>query len=377
MIPFVDLKSQYARLKSDIDGGIHAVLDSGAYVMGPAVKQFEAEMAAWAGAKHCVSCSSGSDALLIALLAMGIGRGDAVFVPSFTYTATAESILLVGAVPVFVEVDPDTFLIDVAYLERMIDETAKGDLRPAAIMPVDLFGQPCDYPAIDALAKAHGMRVIADAAQGFGGTLDGAKVGTLADVTATSFYPSKPLGCYGDGGALLTEDDELRELMNSVRLHGKGAHKYDVQRVGINGRLDSIQAAVLSAKLSVFDDALAQRARVARAYDAALSDVVKTPARVPGATSAWAQYTIRTSERDALQAACKEAGVPTMVFYAVPMHLQPAYRAHGGGEGSLPVSERVAHEVVSLPMNPYLSDAQVAVVTDAIRGFAAKATAAE
>ncbi|MGR3484163.1 MAG: DegT/DnrJ/EryC1/StrS family aminotransferase [Paracoccaceae bacterium] len=368
MIPFIDLKTQYARLKDDIDGRIHEVLDGGQYVMGPAVKDLEAELAQYTGARHVISCSSGTDALFMPLLAMGVGAGDAVYVPSFTYTSTAEAILLAGAVPVFVDIDPDTFLIDLDDLRGKIARTHnEGRLKPRAVTAVDLFGQPADYAELKKIAQAEGMKVIADAAQALGARQGDMRVGAMTDITATSFYPSKPLGCYGDGGAIFTDDDELADVLRSVRAHGKGNHKYDVVRVGVNGRLDSIQAAVLSAKLSVFDEELRERERVARRYDTLLADIVQVPVRVPGASSAWAQYTIRTTERDKLQAGCKDAGIPTMVFYPLPMHLQPAYVSYGDGEGSLPASERVAREVVSLPMNPYLSDEQVDMVCDAIR----------
>ncbi|WP_340110621.1 DegT/DnrJ/EryC1/StrS family aminotransferase [Pikeienuella sp. HZG-20] len=378
MIPFIDLKTQYSRLKDDIDARIHAVLDGGQYVMGPAVTAFEEELCAYTGARNAISCSSGTDALFMPLLAMGVGAGDAVFVPSFTYTSTAEAILLAGAAPVFVDVDPGTFLIDMDDLRAKIAQTrAAGRLTPRVIMPVDLFGQPADYAALNALAREEDLKIVADAAQAFGARKGGTMVGAMTDITSTSFYPSKPLGCYGDGGAIFTDDDALADVLRSVRSHGKGAHKYDVVRVGVNGRLDSIQAAVLSSKLSIFEDELASRERVARRYDAALAEVVRVPARVSDSRSVWAQYTIRTTERERLQAGCKERGVPTMVFYPVPMHLQPAYSAYGDGEGSLPASEQAAREVVSLPMNPYLSETQVDAVCDSIRDALSVAQLAE
>lgn len=368
MIPFIDLKTQYTRIKDDVDARIHAVLDSGQYVMGPAVTAFEEELCAYTGARHAISCSSGTDALFMPLLAMGVGAGDAVFVPSFTYTSTAEAILLAGASPVFVDITADTFLINMDDLRAKIAQTrAAGHLTPRAIMPVDLFGQPADYAALNALAREEGLKIVADAAQAFGARKGETMAGAMTDITATSFYPSKPLGCYGDGGAIFTDDDTLADVLRSVRSHGKGSHKYDVVRIGVNGRLDSIQAAILSSKLSILEDELAERERVACRYDAALAEVLDVPARVPDSRSAWAQYTIRTSDRERLQAGCKAANVPSMVFYPVPMHLQPAYSAYGAGEGSLPVSEQVAQEVVSLPMNPYLSDAQVDTVCTAVR----------
>lgn len=368
MIPFIDLKSQYARLKSDIDTRIHDVLDGGQYVMGPAVTDFENELAEYTGCHNAITCSSGTDALFMSLLALEVGSNDAVFVPSFTYTSTAEAILLAGAIPIFVDVLPDTFLVDMDDLKSKIASVrAEGKLNPKVIMPVDLFGQPADYAALNALASTEGMTVLSDAAQSFGAKLGDKMVGSLTDITATSFYPSKPLGCYGDGGAIFTDNDELADVLKSIRSHGKGAHKYDVVRVGVNGRLDSIQAAVLSSKLSIFESELAERERVAKCYDEALADVVQVPVRVPNSRCAWAQYTIRTSDREGLQAACKEAGVPTMVFYPVPMHLQNAYEAYGDGKGSLPMSEEASYEVVSLPMNPYLTKEQIDAVCSAIK----------
>lgn len=366
-IPFIDLKTQYERLRVMIGDNIQEVLDGGQYVLGPAVSKFEAEMASYLSCKHAISVSSGTDALFMPLLGMELTEKDAVFVPSFTYTSTAEAILLAKATPVFVEVDADTFLIDLDDLNAKIDEAKAGGLTPRVILPVDLFGQPADYPAINAIAAKHGMVVLADAAQAFGAMLGNRYVGTLTDITATSFYPSKPLGCYGDGGAIFLSDDALADQMKSIRAHGKGNHKYDVVRVGLNGRLDSLQAAILSAKLTVFEEEIAARERVAQIYDAELKGVVAVPKRVPNSRCAWAQYTIKTDDRERLQATAKAAGVPTMVFYPRPMHLQPAYVAYGKGEGSLVVSERVSEQVLSLPMNPYLDDAAVQRVCDAIK----------
>lgn len=371
-IPFIDLKAQYASLKDEIDRRIHAVLDHGGFIMGPEVAELEKALAAFAGAAHCVTCANGTDALTLALMAKEVGPGDAVFCPSFTFTATAEAVLLLGATPVFVEVDENTFNIDAADLERRIAQVrAGGKLRPAAVMPVDLFGQPADYPAIQAIAEREGMWVLADAAQGFGGSLNGRRVGSLAHMTATSFFPAKPLGCYGDGGAVFTDDAELAERMRSIRVHGKGGDKYDIVRVGLNSRLDTIQAAVLLVKLAAFPAELEAREAVAKGYDAALSGLpgVVVPARVPNSTSAWAQYTLRlpNGNRDALAAALKAKGVPTAVYYPRPMHLQTAYLAVGEGAGSLPVSERLSGEVLSLPMHPYMDQGVVEAVTAAIR----------
>ena len=366
-LPFVDLKQQYARLKPLIDARIHAVLDHGQYILGPEVGELEAELARRAGARHCLTVASGTDALIMPLMARGIGRGDAVFVPGFTFTATAEAILLLGASPVFVDVDPHTFLIDLADLERRIAATkAAGQLAPKAVIAVDLFGLPVDYPKLQAIADAHDLFVIADAAQSLGGQFHGRPVGSLAPVTATSFYPAKPLGCYGDGGAVYTDDDELAEVLKSIRVHGEGKSRYDTVRVGLNARFDTIQAAVLLAKLPSFQDELDARDRLARHYSARLSNRVQTPVMPDGLFCAWAQYTIRLPNRDAVRAKLGEAGIPTAIYYPTPMHLAEAYRAHGEGEGSLPVSEALCREVLSLPMHPFLSDADADRVCDGV-----------
>ena len=320
-LPFVDLKQQYARLKPLIDARIHAVLDHGQYILGPEVAELEGELAQRAGARHCLTVASGTDALIMPLMARGIGPGDAVFVPAFTFTATAEAILLLGASPVFVDVDPATYLVDLADLERRIAATkAAGRLAPKAVIAVDLFGLPVDYPQLQALADAHGLLVIDDAAQSFGGAFRGRPVGSLAPVTATSFYPAKPLGCYGDGGAIFTDDDELAEILQSIRVHGEGKSRYDTVRVGLNARFDTIQAAVLLAKLPSFSEELAARDRLARHYSGRLSNRVQTPVMPDGLVCAWAQYTIRVADRDAVRAKLGEAGVPTAIYYPTPMH---------------------------------------------------------
>ncbi|MGK2923913.1 MAG: DegT/DnrJ/EryC1/StrS family aminotransferase [Methyloceanibacter sp.] len=356
-VPFVDLKAQYARLKPQIAEAIQDVLDGGRYILGPAVAKLESELAEYCGAAHAISCSSGTDAIFMPLLAYEVGPGDAVFVPSFTFTATAEAILLAGASPVFVDVEADSFNIDLADLAQKISETrAGGKLTPKAILAVDLFGLPADWSGLNTLAEREGLHLISDAAQSFGGAYHNKRVGSLAPVSGTSFFPAKPLGCYGDGGAITTDDDGLAELLKSIRVHGAGADRYEVVRIGINGRLDSIQAAILSVKLSVFDDELEARERVAQIYDEELKDVVATPKRIEGLRSAWAQYTIKTDKRAAVQEKLGAAGIPTMIYYPKPMHLQVPYLPYGGGEGSLPVSEAICHQVMSLPMHPYLSD---------------------
>jgi len=356
-IPFIDLKAQYAALKSDIDARIATVLEHGKYVMGPEVSELESRLADFSGAKHVVSVSSGTDALLVALMAEGIGPGDAVFVPALTFTATAEVILLVGAIPVFTDVSPSTYNIDPADLKHRVEQTIeRGQLRPRAIIAVDLFGLPADFVALDTIADAHNLLVIDDGAQSFGATLDGRRVGSLAPVTATSFFPAKPLGCYGDGGALFCDDADRGTLYDSIRVHGKGSNKYDVVRIGLNARMDTMQAAVLLAKLDVFESELTARESLAQLYDKRLESHFTLPPRIPGATSAWAQYTIQADHRDALAAELKARGIPSAVYYPSPMHLQTAYQIHGEGSGSLPNAEQLSHRVLSLPMHPYMDD---------------------
>ena len=355
---FIDLKTQYARLKSDIDNRIAAVLDRQAFIQGPEVRELEAALAEFSGAAHVVSCANGTDALQLALMALEIGPGDAVFVPSFTYTATAEVILLLGASPIFVDVDADTFNVDFDSIEAAIGKVrAEGKLRPAALLTVDLFGQPVDYERARALADEHGLAFISDAAQGFGADFHGKRIGSaLADITTTSFFPAKPLGCYGDGGAIFTDNGEHAEIIRSICLHGKGTAKYDVVRVGVNSRLDTLQAAILLPKLAVFPDELERRHEVASSYIERLRDHVATPLAPPqGSRYAWAQFTVKVDDRDAVQARLKESGVPSNVYYPRPMHLQPAYLKFGDGAGSLPVSEHLSDVVLSLPMHPYLT----------------------
>lgn len=366
-IPFVDLHQQYARLKPLIDARIQAVLDHGMYIMGPEVGELEAKLAELARIKHCIAVSSGTDALLIALMSEGVGRGDAVFLPAFTFTATAEAVLNAGATPVFVDVDSSSFNMDPDDLERRIAATRTvGRLRPRAVIPVDLFGRPADYGRINAIAEEADLFVLADAAQSFGGRLGERPVGSLAHVTATSFFPAKPLGCYGDGGAILTDDDELADIMRSIRLHGQGRQKYEVARVGVNGRLDTLQAAILLAKLTVFAEELERRDEVARRYSAQLPDAVTTPPLAAGRVSAWAHYTIQVTNREALLTDLKAAGIPTAIYYPHPMHLQAAYVARGDGPGSMPVSEALCARVLSLPMHPYLALEDIDDICDAV-----------
>lgn len=367
-VPFVDLKAQYARIKPQIAEAIQDVLDDGRYILGPAVTRLESELAEYCGVRHAISCASGTDAIFMSLLAYGIGPGDAVFVPSFTFTASAEVILLAGASPVFVDVEADSFNMDLADLEQKISATrAEGKLKPKAIIAVDLFGLPADWNGLNKLAEREGLHLISDAAQSFGGVYHNRRVGSLAPVSGTSFFPAKPLGAYGDGGAIMTDDDGLAEVLKSIRVHGAGADRYEVARIGINGRLDSIQAAILSVKLSIFDDELEARERISRIYDEALKDVVTVPKRIDGLQSAWAQYTIKTGRRAAVQEKLAGDGIPTQIYYPKPMHLQAPYAAYGGGEDSLPVSETICDEVMSLPMHPYLSEDDAKRVGAAVR----------
>ena len=368
-VPFLDLRAQQARIKDDLRRRLDAVLDHCQFVLGPEVAELEGELARFCGAKHCVSVSSGTDALQIAMMADNIGRGDAVFLPAFTYTATAEMPLVLGATPVFVDVDPRTFQIDPAHLRaRIAAVRAAGVLTPRAVIGVDLFGQPADWPAISAIAEAEGLFTIDDLAQSFGGSLHGRMLGSQADATATSFFPSKPLGAYGDGGALFTESDERADLYRSLRTHGEGKTRYEVLRTGMNGRLDSIQAAVLLSKLTVFPEELATREKIATYYDHRLGNTLTIPARVPNSTSAWAIYAVLLAEgtdRDALQVRLRAEGVPTAVYYPRPLHRQPAYRdCHDGT--ALPVSDDLAARILALPIHPDMDEAAAAYVCDTV-----------
>ena len=368
-IPFLDLKAQQARIIADLKPRIDAVLAHCQFILGPEVQELERQLAAFCGAKHCVSVSSGTDALQIAMMAENIGPGDAVFLPAFTYTATAEVPLVLGATPVFVDIDPATFQINMASLEQRIAKVrAAGKLRPRAIVGVDLFGQPADWDAIQALAAREGLFTLDDLAQGFGASLHGKRLGVQADATATSFFPSKPLGCYGDGGALFTQSDERAELYRSLRTHGEGKTRYEVIRTGMNGRLDTLQAAVLLSKLTVFEEELAARARIAATYSARLANVVGVPALVPDSVSAWAIYSIllrNGAARDKMQADLKEAGVPSAIYYPRPLHLQPAYAASHDG-AFLPASEGIATRILALPLHPDLTDQDVERICSAV-----------
>jgi dTDP-4-amino-4,6-dideoxygalactose transaminase len=368
-IPFLDLKSQQARIGPALRARLDAVLAHGQYILGPEVAELEARLAAFCGAAYCVTVSSGTDALQIALMAEGIGAGDAVFLPAFTYTATAEVPLLLGATPVFVDVDPGTFQIDLTSLEaRIATVKTAGRLRPRAIIGVDLFGQPADWPGLQAIAARENLFTLDDCAQSFGACLHGERLGKAAHATATSFFPSKPLGAYGDGGALFTESPERAALYRSLRSHGEGATRYEVQRIGMNGRMDTLQAAILLAKLDIFEAELAMREDIAAIYDAELADILQIPARVPDSSSAWAVYAVLfpgAAARDAAQAALQAASIASAIYYPRPLHRQPAYAACHDGVG-LPVAEHLGERIMALPIHPDLTHMQARRVSQTL-----------
>jgi dTDP-4-amino-4,6-dideoxygalactose transaminase len=369
-LPFIDVAAQRRRLGTRIDDAVRRVMDHCQFINGPEVAALEKDLAAFCGARHALGVASGTDALVLVMMAKGIGRGDAVICPSFTYAASPESVALTGATPVFCEVDETTFNIDPAGIERAVAAAKKAGLTPKALMTVDLFGLPADYEAINPVAEKHGLYVIDDAAQSFGADLKGRKIGTLAPVTTTSFFPAKPLGCYGDGGAIFTDDDALADLIRSLRNHGQGTDRYDNVRVGMTGRLDTIQAAVLIEKLKIFPEEIMARERIARRYNAALSDVVGVPQASNQHACVWAQYTVRVSggRRDALAKALGARGIPTAQYYPVPSHRQGAYRDYPVAEGGLAVTDRLAGEVISLPMHAYLDDPTQDRIVAAVRG---------
>lgn len=354
-VAFIDLQAQRARIGARMEAAISRVLAHGGFIMGPEVAEAERRLAQRCGAKHVISCSSGTTAIVMALMAEGVGRGDAVFVPSFTFTATAEAPVILGATPVFVDVLPDTFNMDPASLARAVAVAKQTGLRPACVIPVDLFGQPVDFDGIDEVAKANGLWVLDDAAQSFGASYKGRALGTCGHITATSFYPSKPLGCYGDGGAVFTDDDEAAKKLRQVRVHGQGHDRNDNVRIGLTGRFDSIQAAVLLEKLAIFDAECAERNEIAARYTAHLHNVVTTPVVRKDCTSVWAQYTITSPRRDRIAATLQAQHIPTAIFYPKPIHTQPPYRGFPVASGGLPVTERLSQEVISLPMHPYLT----------------------
>jgi dTDP-4-amino-4,6-dideoxygalactose transaminase len=372
---FIDLATQQKRIRDKIEANITAVLDHGKYIMGPEIKTLEQRLADYTGVKHAIGCASGTDALLMALMALGVGPGDAVFTSPFTFIATAEVISLLGATPVYVDIDPDTFNIDPAKLAQAVSALKADDseahplpitnnplpLTPKVIIGVDIFGLPADYQRIDAVAREHDLLVIEDAAQSFGAELSGKKAGSFGDIACTSVFPANPLGCYGDGGMCFTDDDGLANIMESVRVHGKGDHKYDNVRIGINGRLDSLQAAILLAKFDIFPEEIDLRQKVADRYSTLLggNSQIKVPVIPPGATSAWAQYSILAtdeSKRSAIQDQLKAAEIPTAIYYPQPLHLQTAFSSLGYQKGDFPVSEDYAQRIFSLPMHPYLEE---------------------
>ncbi len=353
-ITFIDLASQRRRIGAAMDRAILAVVNHGHYILGPEIQELESRLAAFSGVRHCLTCSSGTDALALILMAWDIGRGDAVFVPAFTFAATAEVVAWLGATPVFVDVREDSFNMDAASLEAAVEFARRSGLKPRVVIPVDLYGLPADYEVLLSVAKAHELKVLADAAQSFGGRYRNRRVGGLADATAVSFYPAKPLGCYGDGGAVLTDDSDLIRVLASLRVHGQGNDKYDNLRVGMNGRLDTIQAAVLLEKLAIFEDELVARQAVADRYSVLLDGIVATPVVPNDRCSAWAQYTVRLPDRDVVAVALRLRGVPTAIHYPRPLDEQPAYRHFPGTPGGTPVSKKLSREVMSLPMHPYL-----------------------
>jgi dTDP-4-amino-4,6-dideoxygalactose transaminase len=367
MMPFIDLQAQRMRLANGINRAIAKVMAHGKFISGPEVQELEEKLSDFCGAEHTVTCANGTDAITLALMAEGIGPDDTVFVPDFTFIATAEAPAQLGATPYFVDVREDSFNIDPKSLETGIADAKARGLKPRAVIAVDLFGLAADYDVLRAITKRENLVLIADAAQAFGGDYFGRKIGALADYTTVSFFPAKPLGCYGDGGAVITDDDAAADRLRSLRVHGKGANKYDNIRVGVNSRLDTLQAAILLEKLTIFVDELDQRDAVAARYANELSEVVRTPMVPQGYRSTWAQYTVITGEREKLQSACAKNGIPTAVYYAIPLSCQGGYSVYPATPGGNPAAARLAGQVVSLPMHPYLKADDQAMVFDTIR----------
>jgi dTDP-4-amino-4,6-dideoxygalactose transaminase len=368
-IPFIDIAAQRRRLGRAVDDAVARVLAHCQFVNGPEVHAFESDLAAFCGARHAIGCASGTDALLLVLMAWEIKPGDAVICPSFTYHATAEMVALLGATPIIADVSAETFNLDPASCERAVATAKRLGLKPRAIIPVDLFGLPADHEAIAAIAKKHDLKILDDAAQGFGATYRGKKLGTFGQATATSFFPAKPLGCYGDGGAVLTDDDALAARIKSIRLHGEGVDRSEAVRIGITGRLDTIQAAILIEKLKIFPEEIAARDKVAARYTQALADIALVPRVGNESTSVWAQYTIKLKpgQRDKLAADLKAQGIPTAIYYMRPLHKQPAYRDFPVADGGVPVSEQLSGEVISLPMHAYLEPVDQDRIIGAVR----------
>jgi dTDP-4-amino-4,6-dideoxygalactose transaminase len=366
-IPFIDLQAQRRRISKLIDEGMQRVLAHGQFIMGPEVSELERQLAEFCGAPHVIACANGTDALKLALRALEVGPGDAVIVPGFTFSASAEAVAIVGATAVFCDVLADSFNIDAASAAAAVATARAAGLEPRAVMPVDLFGLAADYPAIEAMAAEHGLAVVSDAAQSFGASLNGRKVGSFGAISTTSFFPSKPLGCYGDGGAVFTADGEAAALLRSLRSHGEGRDRYDNVRIGVNSRLDSLQAAILLAKLTVFAEEIERRQEVAQRYNDALADVVEVPRIGNAARSVWAQYTIKLDNRDQVAASLKAAGVPTAIYYPRSLNHQPAYVSYPSVDGGLPVAEALSRRVLSLPFHPYLEPATQDYIIDRVR----------
>jgi UDP-2-acetamido-2-deoxy-ribo-hexuluronate aminotransferase len=375
MLQFIDLQAQYSRLQEEMEQAVLGVLRSGKYIMGPEVAELEAELSRFVVMEYCVSCASGTDALVMALMAKSIGPGDAVFTTPFTFVASAEAIATVGATPIFVDIDPASFNIDASKLSAAIERIRRdGTLAAKAIIAVDLFGLPADYQAINDIAAREGLLVIEDAAQSFGASAGNRRAGSLAEIGCTSFFPAKPLGCYGDGGAIFTDDPEVANVLRSIRVHGQGSDKYENVRLGITGRLDTVQAAVLLVKLKVFEREIEDRQRVAAAYSAAIHDAglqLQTPHVPDGYLSAWAQYSVlaeSASERERLIQRLAAAGIPTAIYYPKPLHLQQAFAYLGHHPGDFPASEDAASRIFSLPMHPYLDEVTIGQIVSALAG---------
>ena len=366
-LAFIDLNRQYRLLKDEIQAGLSQVMEKAQFINGPQVGEFEKALADYVGVSQAVACANGTDAMVMPLMALGLEPGDAVFCPAFTFIATAEAPALRGAHPVFADVDPVTYNLDPADLEaKILKVKNEGRLRPRVIIPVDLFGLPADYRALEPLAEKYGLIILEDAAQGFGGRLDGRRAGSFGLAAGTSFFPAKPLGCYGDGGAVLTNDRELAETIRSIRDHGAGGHKYEHLRLGTNSRLDTMQAVILISKLKIFPRELEERQRVAERYIAKLKDHLPVPVVAEGFLSSWAQFTVRVpaGRRELISARLKDGGIPTAVYYPQALHLQPAFAHLGGRPGDLPVCEKAAGEVLSLPMHPYLTNEEVDLIAE-------------
>ncbi len=367
---FVDLKTQYQKIKKDIQSRVETVLEHGQFILGPEVNELERLLAEYCGAKHAIACSSGTDAIILALLAKSIGSGDAVLTSPFTFFATAEAVLRVGATPVFVDIARQSWNLDPDKLESTIKKIEKeGKLKPKAVMPVNLFGLPAEYEKINAVAAKYHLTVIEDAAQSFGAEYKGRRSGTLSDMAATSFFPAKPLGGYGDGGAVFCKSDADAEILKSLRMHGCGAHRYDHIRVGMNGRLDTLQAAILIEKLKIFPQEMQARTGIAALYNDALAKKVRVPIVPFHMKSAWAQYSIECDHRDKLVDHLREAKIPVMIYYPMPLHLQPALKSLGYKLGDFPVAEASAKHILSLPVHPYLKQTEIEAIIKAVLDF--------